>query len=167
MARDVKRKAEMEWVPSSFDQRKNFIDGTDPEPITFTITPMTPRTHRRMRGDIAIQGDREQGLRSPNVTKVTNEILAKHIISIENYCNGDKPIKDADTLLKHGDPEVIEELLDALPNVSILDAGDLERLRSLLDGNSAATVPLDGTAGHAKKTDSIPSETVHGSTASA
>lgn len=124
----------------------------DDEPITVEIKPMTVREAKMIASRII--AERVKGYRNKvktNQAEVSQEIFTKHVRNIRNLSVNGTPVTSAEQLLESNLIELVNEIEEAVNDVSILNGGDVKNYRSRSGGlrgaaGTAASVPMNRDA---------------------
>ncbi len=140
MGRDIKfgKDEYREYTPESYDNR------LDPEPITMEVHWLSGQEYRKYRDKLKIRTG--HGDVSTNQEQINRKLLANNVRNITNYKVQGKPITDGDELYLHGEPDIMEEVLDVLTNLSRLESGQAGKSNSQSDSGSVSIKPSTGTA---------------------
>jgi len=106
----------------------------DDEPVTVEIRPMTVREAQRRSGRVTARRAKSGGFQT-NAVEVTQDIFKACIRNITNLRVGGKPVTTADELLETNLHGLVDELNEAITNVSMLNEGDVKNFKSQSGGD--------------------------------
>ncbi len=148
------RKAELieDWVDYLPE-----IDGNreDDDPMVLEIHPMSSEQmrafHRRMDHKLGKAKDMARA------RKIIERLMAENVRNIRNYWVGRDEIITGEELAKHGETKVIDEVFDAITEVSVLKEGMPGKSRSRSASSTRETKrPGNGVAQGASPTPKTP-----------
>jgi hypothetical protein len=129
------------YVPEFDGNRDALEDGTDLEPITLEIKPMTVRENQRQSGDVRAKPG-HSGIKT-NTVEIQQKRFLTHVRNIQNLKVGGRLVTTAEELLETGLSGLVTEVEAAITDISRLDEGDVKNCRSRSVGTGK---PSDGTA---------------------
>jgi len=123
------------FVPQVFGIREAYLrhlrgeEGGDPEPVTVEIRWMDAATFRKATR--LTMFPQERGKLEPKAEAMQSQIFAKYVGKVSHYTINEKPIVDGKDLYERGEIDIVNEVMLAITELSTLQEGDLDRLRSL------------------------------------
>lgn len=133
----------VEWLPS--------IDGNrdSEDPVSMELRPMSAEEYRAATRGIAL-GSGKQAL--ARAQRVVQRIITERVRNVKNYSIGG-PIVTGEDLAKRGEVDIVDEVFEALKNISVLGDGLKKKLTSPSDSLPTPTTPRgNGVASSAKVT---------------
>jgi len=127
------------------------IDGNrdDDEPMVVELKPLSGEQMRAYGRQVSTRHNRVNEI--VRGQKLVTRILSDRVRNVRNYQVGDDRIETGDQLAKHGETVVIDEIFDALTEMSVLREGLPGKSRSRSDSSSRGTArPGNGAAVDAK-----------------
>lgn len=140
MGRDIKF-AKDEWRTYIFEAFDNRLD---PDPVTMEIHWLSGQEYRKYRDKLKIRTG--HGDVSTNQEQINRKLLANNVRNIKDYRINNKPITTGEELYDYGEPDVVDEILDVLTNISRLEDGELGKLNSQSASGRPTTKPSSGIA---------------------
>jgi len=118
------------------------------KPVAMELRPIEAAEMNRYQAE-AIGGPSRRGKKNsgPKLEKYTAAILSNCVRGVSNYSksyekSGSKvEISTGALLAKNGDPDLVDEVLDAIQELSLIEAGRLERFASQSDLSQPTTQP--------------------------
>jgi len=143
MGRTVKRPEDwVRYTPEAFGNRD------DDDPLTCEIHWLSGSEYRRYRRMIVLK--QVHGETKTNIEQINKKILTENVRDIRGYEMAGIAIRSGADLFDHGEPDLVDEILDAVTNVSRLEDGLGKQLTELSAGGAVGTLPSIGIAGTAK-----------------
>jgi len=131
-----------DFVPSAYGIRASLLDGTDPNPVTVEIRPLTAKQARTYERITVLKFRKSGEIDASNAEEVAKRIFTDNVRNVRNYSDRDgHPIESGEDLWDRGEQELVAEVNAAIKNLSELEAGRLDRLRSRSAGSPPATNP--------------------------
>jgi len=102
-------------------------------PVTVEILPLTVRDARRQSRGIVAKRVKGGGF-TTNQAEIGERMFLSHVKNITNLSENGKPINTAEKLLDSHCIELVNEIEEAINDVSILNEGDIKNFKSRSDG---------------------------------
>lgn len=116
MARNVKSPGEwVQYIPEAFGNRD------DDEPVTVEIHWLSGAEFRKYRRQLVLK--QQHGDLKTNTEEINARLMEDNVRNVRNYSVNGEPIKDGHDLFMRGEPDIVEEVLDAITNISRLEKG--------------------------------------------
>lgn len=161
MARDVRKLLWVPYVPKAFGIRDAFEDGTDKDPVTVDIHPMSATERRTYQERVVVKVKKDRTLSTPNAGEIEKAVFVANVRNVRNYSFtpdsqdaaehlakqlgrpvsvGQKvDILTAEDLWAVGEPEIVADIAKAVQEGSELEDGRLDLLSSRSAGTPRAT----------------------------
>lgn len=140
MARKIDSADWFDYVPEAFGQRDGYLDGSDPNPITVEIHPISVASARAYERAQIVKFRKDGSMMTPNAEDIAKRAFLEHVRNVRNYVGkDDAPITTAEDLWEKGERELVVEIRKALEETATLEAGRLDRLSSPSAGTPPAT----------------------------
>lgn len=139
MGRDIKKPDDwVVYIPEAFDNR------SDPDPVTVEIHWLSGEEYRRYRRQLIFKA--QHGDMKTNAEEINARIIEENVRNVQNYSVDGVPLRTGKDLFERGEPDFVEEILDAVSNISRLEKGLAKKQSSSLGSSQVATLRRDGIA---------------------
>ena len=105
----------------------------DKDPITVEIRPQTVREAQQRSGSISARRVKGGGFQTSAV-KINQETFKAHVQNIKNLSFNGTPVTTAEELLNTPLHDFVDELNEAISDISMLNEGDVKNFKSRSDG---------------------------------
>ena len=132
MARNIKSPGEwVTYIPEAFGNRD------DDDPVSMEIHWLSGNDFRKYRRQLVMR--HQHGDLKANAEEINAKLMSDNVRNVKNYSINGEVIKDGADLFAKGEPDIVEEVLDTLSNISRLEKGLGKASKSLSSGSQAAT----------------------------
>lgn len=134
MGRNVKNPGDwVTYTPEAFGNRD------DEEPVTMEIHWLSGAEFRKHRRGLVMK--QQHGDLKTNADELNEKMMGENIRNVRNYSMDGAPITDGASLFLFGEPDMVEEVLDAITNITRLEKG-LGKASSSPSDTFGAETPL-------------------------
>lgn len=122
----------------------------DKNPITVDILPLTVGEAQKRSGNVTAKRVKGGGFQT-NSAKINQKTFAAHVDNITNLSVNGNPVTTGEELLNTLLHDLVDEINEAMTEMSMLNEGDLKNFVQRSDGS---LVPAHGTATNVTNNDS-------------